>query len=31
MKFKSITGAEEWRGDGIERSLSTAYQEVTER
>ena len=31
MKFKSIPGAEEWKGDGIERSLSTAYQEVTER
>lgn len=29
MKLATIKGAEEWKGDGIGRSLSTAYQELT--
>lgn len=29
MKLTTIKGAEEWKGDGIGRSLSTAYQELT--
>lgn len=29
MKLTTIKGAEEWKGDGIARSLSTAYQEIT--
>lgn len=28
MKLATIKGAEEWKGDGIGRSLSTAYQEL---
>lgn len=29
MKLTTIKGAEQWKGGGIERSLSTAYQELT--
>jgi glyoxylase-like metal-dependent hydrolase (beta-lactamase superfamily II) len=29
MKITSITGADEWKGDGISRSLSAAYTELT--
>jgi len=28
LKIKSIPGAPEWKGDGIERSLNAAYQEL---
>lgn len=30
LKIDSIPGAPEWKGDGIERSLNAAYQELTE-
>lgn len=30
MKIASIPGASEWQGDGIERSLDAAYQELTQ-
>src|SRR5690606_28455729 len=29
LKTQSIPGAEEWKGDGIERSLRAAYEELT--
>ena len=29
MKMTTIEGADEWKGNGIGRSLSTAYQELT--
>ena len=29
MKIQSIKGADEWKGNGIERNLSAAYQELT--
>ncbi len=29
MKIQTIKGAEEWKGNGIGRSLSTAYEELT--
>lgn len=29
LKIQSIPGAEEWKGDGIERSLRAAYEELT--
>ncbi len=29
MKLQSIKGENEWQGDGIERNLSAAYQELT--
>jgi hypothetical protein len=29
MKIQSIEGAEEWQGNGIQRSLSAAYQELS--
>lgn len=29
MAIKSILGAPQWKGDGIERSLSAAYEEIT--
>jgi hypothetical protein len=28
MKITSIKGADEWKGDGISRSLSAAYMEL---
>lgn len=28
MKFSAIVGADQWKGDGISRSLSAAYQEL---
>jgi len=31
LKAKSIPGAEEWKGDGIERPLGAAYDEITLR
>jgi cyclase len=31
MKLTTIKGAEEWKGSGIGRSLSTAYQELTSK
>jgi len=30
LKIESIPGAPEWQGDGIERSLNAAYQELTQ-
>ena len=30
LKMTQIKGAEEWQGDGIQRPLSAAYEEVTE-
>jgi len=29
LKIESISGAPEWKGDGIERSLQAAYEELT--
>jgi len=29
MKIQTIEGAEEWKGDGIQRSLSAVYEELT--
>lgn len=29
MKIQSIKGADEWKGNGIERNLAAAYQELT--
>ena len=29
MKIQSIKGAEEWKGNGIDRNISSAYQELT--
>lgn len=31
MKIQSINGADEWKGDGISRSLSAAYEELKEK
>ena len=31
LKAKSIPGVTEWQGDGIERGLTAAYEEITER
>ena len=30
VKAKSIPGVSEWQGDGIERGLTAAYEELTE-
>jgi hypothetical protein len=30
LKAKSIPGVAEWQGDGIERGLTAAYEELTE-
>ena len=30
IKNKSIPGVTEWKGDGIERGLTAAYEEITE-
>jgi len=30
MKLQTISGAGEWKGEGIERNLTAAYQELTE-
>ncbi len=30
VKAKSISGVDEWKGDGIERGLTAAYEELTE-